>query len=232
MNKRIVMKIILFIFLPTTVVSVFSVYETSITTYTEIPDLCMSNKCLIEIYETYSVPLDLFVLALNLIIPLTTLFTLLITIDSVKENKSTATIQRHLSTYNTFVNFLDVELAQLKTINPSSINKVIWFNRMYMDPNNNNYRVSPEYIRFMEEINKNITESNTRYMPGKHSDFKYKSHQYNMIAVFNNIGMDISNGPRLEFFELEGELLKLIEKTNIFFLSKEKEFNIKDRVYS
>lgn len=199
---------------------------------TKKPAFCFTNKCMDDLYIFFKAPIEITKTLFKLAIPILTITTILIAIENFNKSRSEFSITRHLTTYNTFVNFVDSEISNFSTINSSSINKVAWFEMMYQNPHQNNFDTSKEYIELISEINSNIKESNTRYNPGKSTDFKYKYHQSKMRRTLIKIGIDIEHGPRLEFFEVESEVVLLIRKTNVFFHNKNQDLEIINQNYT
>ncbi|WP_429210080.1 retron Ec48 family effector membrane protein [Aeromonas veronii] len=124
----------------------------------------------------------------------------------------------HLSHQNTFRSYIEMEIAKFDRISGKSLNLFRWYNLAFPESPSGNISVSPKYVLFIEEINRNINESNDESSTSPNGVcFDYKKHQGKMIRTLNKIGIKTNRMPRNSFYEIEGAIIDFIDQVNLEF---------------
>ena len=92
--------------------------------------------------------------------------------------------------------------------------------------------VSTKYKKYIEEIRLHVSESNAIATTPTGETFRYKPHQAEMKNRLSNIGIVISMQPRIEYYEIEDQLISLIDCINSSFCLEEEIQKVGIRKYS
>jgi hypothetical protein len=77
--------------------------------------------------------------------------------------------------------------------------------------------VSNHYIQLLQKLVAAIGISNDLARHPSRDRFRFVEHQQRMIAVFADFGISMVRQPRLEFFEIEEQVLSIVTAVNFAF---------------
>ena len=134
-----------------------------------------------------------------------------------KNNKSQASIN-HFSNVQLFRDYVQQEISKTNRLAPASFDLMSWYSIIYPQSKQGVIICSPEYKSLMNEYDLLIKSSN---LAAKNNQgFKYLQHQSLAKKIFFKLGINIKETNRIGYFEVEEEIILLIEKTNATFPSE------------
>jgi len=123
------------------------------------------------------------------------------------------------------------EISKRYSIDAKKIDIFNWYNLIFPESRLGSIAVSERYILTMKTINSTIESSNRKAESAIGGSFKYKEHQRNMIDALRYIGINLNHHPRNDFYEIEGQLIELIETTNKAFAAEITSIRLTPRSY-
>ncbi|WP_313335837.1 retron Ec48 family effector membrane protein [Comamonas sp.] len=145
-----------------------------------------------------------------------------------KNNKSQASIN-HFANVQLFRDYAQQEISKTNRLIPASFDLMSWYSYIYPQSKQGILFCSNEYQELMRECNKLIESSN--FSARNQSGFKYLNHQNAAKALFRSLGINIKETNRLGYFEVEEEIIFLIEKINATFPTEAKISKFTKRSY-
>lgn len=217
--------------------TIFFVFFAIIALYQTIDDkklyeksFCLSSQCLdnfakevsgITLYfQAFGWLMTTFVTVFGVIIALMTYY-------SGIKNSNNSNYTAHLTMFR---EFSSAELCKRTSIYPEGINLFRWYKVMFPKAKDGDISVSKNYLAIINNIQNVINEANA-HITDENKDYKYKTHQRKMIAVLDEIGIHISNGPKNTFIDIEGQVFDYIDTVNLSFSHKVVELNKIKRRY-
>lgn len=191
---------------------------------------CLSSKCLSDFsskmegvvlaIQAFGWLLTIFVTIYGVVIALRTYY-------SGVQNNNNTNYTTHLTMFRDFAN---VEVSKRNSIHPEKVNLFKWYGAMFPQSRNGVFQVSDAYKGMMDEVKEVINEANS-YITDADKDYKYKTHQRKLIAVCSKFGIEISNGPKNTFVEIEGQVFNYVDSINLSFTDINFELSKIDRKY-
>lgn len=179
-------------------------------------NICLSSRCLalfskdmegvILATQAFGWLLTTFVTIYGVVIALRTYY------SGVQNNHNT-NYTAHLTMFRDFAN---VELLKRNSIHPEKINMFKWYAIMFPLSRKGEFQVSEDYKNMILNVQKVIEEANS-YITDADKDYKYRTHQRNLIKAFCGFGVEISNGPKNTFVEIEAQVFNFIDAINLSF---------------
>ncbi len=121
-----------------------------------------------------------------------------------------------------------MSLSYSDRINNKDINVSIWYALIFPESRLGKLSVSILYKEQIVGINKKIRQSNEK---NDNSIFLYKPHQELMKEQFYKMGISIARLPRVDFYEVESQVLALITTVNTAFCQSDSVPPITERQY-
>ncbi len=179
--------------------------------------ICFSKGCAADFIEQF---MPSFVIAkgtLDFLVGIATTGGIIVALLSYITASGTAALTNHISHFSIFQNYISNEVAKRTRINPSSVDTLVWYNQIFSYSRSGRTDIAGDYIKFVEDLNSLIATSNTQAERARDGAFRYKKHQERMREHLKKVGIEIFFSPRNDFFEMEGQVLSLIERVNQSF---------------
>ena len=106
-----------------------------------------------------------------------------------------------------------------------------WYNLIYESHEVGELLISPEYQKFISDVNAQIKVSNGLITKKSDGRYLYKVHQEAIKSILRRSGIELSALPRLDFHEVEGEVLELIDIINKSFCRSANNLELEERIY-
>lgn len=194
-------------------------------------DFCLTSNCVQNFKAVFSSVLDILSITGVMLGGLITLGAITIALLSYISNNRALALANHISHISIFTDYIHREIEKKGRLHKSSFDILKWYNLIYGDQNIGELSISSAYADFICEVNFQIQSSNkliTKELDGK---YLYKTHQKLVKAVFAKAGIELSALPRLDFHEVEGEVLDLIDIINKSFCRSALNLEIEERKY-
>lgn len=178
---------------------------------------CLTNVCIKNWSDAHEYPLAIAKATSDFLVAIATAGGIVVALLSYFSSVGNAALANHISHYSTFQSYLNSEISKRNRISPASIDTFLWYNLIFPESKDGRMLVSQEYKKFLHELNDALTLSNNQVAKVTEESFRYKPHQERVQAHLRKAGIEISLQPRIEFYEIEGQVFSLIACVNKAF---------------
>jgi hypothetical protein len=192
-------------------------YETLSSHHMFQQHFCLLDSCVTEWSEKMEGPLSIGKATSDLLVAFATVGGVLVALQTYLFGVRNSAFTNHLGHVASFQSYLLAEIGKRPRINSSSIDTFFLYNFIFPYSRTGKMRVSDEYQKSVEKINNCILQSNGLAGVGQAADFRYVPHQGRMIDVLKLLGITIQRQPRNDFFEIEDQILSLVDSLNNSF---------------
>ncbi|TDY35325.1 retron Ec48 family effector membrane protein [Janthinobacterium sp. 75] len=194
--------------------------------------ICLNSDCVERFIKAVEPALSVGKATSDLLVAIATAGGILIALWSYLTSVSNSALGNHISHFSIFQSYLNSEIAKRNRVNIGSIDTFYWYNLVFPKSKSGIMVVSKKYKNYIEEIRLHISESNAIASTPTGETFRYKPHQAEMQNRLSNIGITISMQPRIEYYEIEDQLISLIDCINSSFCLEEEIQKVGIRKYS
>lgn len=199
------------------VLASFSAIETAGALGLGLSNTCFTSNCVDNFRTSFKGPLTILSATGELLIVISTVGGILIALQNYILTSRSSALSNHISHISIFTSYVDSEIARFERISASSVDALKWYNRVFFKSRQGLTDVSGWYVADMQELNKAIKKSNGQAKQAAAGSFRYKNHQARIIEALEPFGIDMEHRPRIDFFELEGDIFRLISTVNQTF---------------
>lgn len=193
--------------------------------------LCFTSTCVQNFKTIFTSVLDILSTTGVILGGLITLGAIIVALLSYLSNNRALALANHLSHISIFSDYIHREIEKKSRLNKSSFDILKWYNLLYQDQELGELTVSKSYETFISDINSQIRNSNNLITKDADGKYLYKVHQRLIKSVLAQAGINLSALPRLDFHEVEGEVIQLIETINKSFCKSPTNLTIEKRIY-
>lgn len=195
-------------------------------------NFCFTNKCVELFYEQASTAISVSKATGALILGIFAFGSFNIACKNYISSKKASNSNIHISNVSVFLKYVGEEINKRDKLQHSTFDLLKWYNAIYPDSQEGQLKISDKYIDILKEISNLIQKSNSLFISPTSKEFKYTEHQVEAIKHYQRIGITLHIMPRLDFYEVESQIINLIETINTSFcyIDNDKSF-IPDRQY-
>lgn len=193
-------------------------------TYSEIGlgelSFCLSSSCIEYWSSVNEYPIAILSLTGSAVIGLVTISGIIIALLSYQSSVRSSAIANHLSHISLFSNYVHAETLRRTKISKSTTEALKWYNLIYSDSINGSLDISSTYADFITRLSAQISSSSKIYSSKENKDgsiYRYKEHQQAMILLLSEVGFYLERLPRIDFNEVEDQVIDLIRTVNTSF---------------
>ena len=128
-----------------------------------------------------------------------------------------------------FERFVQVELGRKRRLHTSSVDVYSLYRLMYQGGSLNASEASPQFVGAISNIYKVIEKSSASYKDS--SEFKFENHRRNMIAAISEVHIRMDRLPRIDFLEVEDEVVEFIGVLALVFAPETSPSSMPLRLY-
>jgi hypothetical protein len=195
-------------------------------------ELCFSNACVAFWIKNNGAALSVLALTGSAIIGVVTIGGIVVALFNYKNSVHSSAITNHLSHLTIFMDYVRAETSRRSRLSPSEVEPLKWYNLIYKQSLAGRFTTSVEYVSFLTKICNLIESSNKKYCSAnKDSRYSYKNNQTEMISILFEAGIYLERLPRINFNEVEVQVLNLIESVNKSFCKNELLPSFPERLY-
>ncbi|WP_430980817.1 retron Ec48 family effector membrane protein [Stenotrophomonas terrae] len=194
-------------------------------------EFCFSNKCVDLFKKTFENAISVISLTFSVLVAIATVGGIFVALLVYRETVRANSLSNHISHLALFRSYVEKEVGRMNMLRESSVDSHCWYVLMFPQSRVGDTTISFEYNRAFEEIRKCILSSNSSATRAENGSFRFLAHQDQVIAALKGVGLTIRRQPRMEFFELEGEIYQLIDSVNSAFCYSEPIERLPDRRY-
>jgi len=194
--------------------------------------ICLNSDCIERFIKGVEPALLVGKATSDLLVAIATAGGIVIALWSYLTSVSNSALGNHISHFSIFQSYLNSEVTKRNRVNIGSIDTFYWYNLIFPQSKSGIMIVSNKYKKHIDKIRLHIFDSNAIATTPTGETFRYKPHQAEMKIRLSNIGIEISMQPRIEYYEIEDQLISLIECINSSFCLEEEIQKIGIRKYS
>lgn len=180
-------------------------------------NICFTYQCIDTFFSELSIVISFIEFALKVLLSSVTIFGVYHALNNYLSSIDASRSNIHLTHLNTFKNYLISEVNSHDRLKIKSFNVFKWYNIAFPISRNGKLKIGSNYENWINELNVEIKVSNDLVQGVTPSGYDYKKHQGRIIKVLSKIGITCPRLPRNDFYELESEIMVLIDKVNLEF---------------
>ncbi|MDU9033959.1 retron Ec48 family effector membrane protein [Pseudomonas corrugata] len=192
---------------------------------------CFSNKCFINLYERYSSVFNVAKSTLDLLILVATVGAIFVALLSYLSALKSSWFTNHISHLSLFQAFFAEEVRKRDLLSISSFDPHKIYGLIYSKSRSGDMTLSESYFEFIARLNNVISGSNFNSYKASKGPFVYKDHQAEMIKVLGEIGFDLQFMPKKDFYEIETQILSLLDSISKSFCGSDRRTELEKRIY-
>lgn len=192
---------------------------------------CFSNKCFINFYDHYSSAFIIAKTTLDFIVVLATVGAIFVALLSYLSTLKSSYFTNHISHLALFQSFFVEEVRKRDLLSISSFDPHKIYGLIYSESRSGDMSLSQGYFNFIEMLNQVILDSNFRSFKASKGPFIYKDHQAKMISILDQIGFDLQFMPKKDFYEIETQILSLLDSVSNSFCGGNTQTKLEKRIY-
>ncbi|MCI0913615.1 retron Ec48 family effector membrane protein [Pseudomonas putida] len=178
---------------------------------------CFTNECFESFFKSISSAVVFGQIVVGLIALVATIGALFIALLSYLAADKTARFTNYISHLSMFQAYFLSEVNKLEHLSVSSFDIHRLYVFIFSRADEGVINPSSQYFDFLAELNSEVTRSNQMASSAQGGSFRHLEHQARLRLVFMKIGFDLQLQPKINFFEIEGDLFKLINSINVSF---------------
>lgn len=189
-------------------------------------DLCLENRCFVHLLEIYSIPVAIIKLTGGAIIGIFAFGSFAVASKNYVNSKNSYNSNIHVSNIDIFLTYAHSEITKRNGLKPSSFDLLKLYNTIYPTSQYGTLTISDEYKHKINRIQSTIDSSNHKFNTVSQEKFLYKDHQTEIQKSLADIGISINRMPRLDFYDIEGQIFDFINVINFSFCNLNREYEI------
>ncbi|KKM99149.1 hypothetical protein LCGC14_1150710 [marine sediment metagenome] len=178
---------------------------------------CFTNECFQFFFKRMSSVRMVFQGLLGIFAVVGTIGVLFVALLSYLASERTAKFTNYISHLSLFRDYFYSEVAKLDALSLSSFDTQKLYNFIFPDVKNGLMSVSSSYKEFIDRLNREIYISNQMASNAQNGTFRYNEHQQRMRLALSEIGFDLPIQPKSDFYEIETQLILMIDSISISF---------------
>ncbi|MGY2224703.1 retron Ec48 family effector membrane protein [Pseudomonas gingeri] len=192
---------------------------------------CFSNKCFVSLYEKYSSAFTVAKSTLDLIVLVATVGAIFVALLSYLSALKSSHFTNHISHLSLFQSFFVEEVRKRDLLSMSSFDPHKIYGLIYSNSRDGDMSLSEAYFEFIERVNKVVSDSNFNSYKATKGPFIYKDHQAEMIRALESIGFNLQFMPKKDFYEIETQVLSLLDSVSKSFCGGDVRTALERRMY-
>ena len=193
--------------------------------------LCLKNECLANLATLYSAPIAILKFFIDLLMFSATIGGIFIALMNYLSSVNTSRFTNHISHLTLFQSFFIEEVRKRERLSLSSFDTHKIYSMIFPGSRDGVLIPGLPYSEFISKLNSAIDESNEKFRKGSIPPFNYQQHQSKMIECLNGIGFSLQYMPKIDFYEIENQIIDLLETINKSFLGDRDKLTITKRIY-
>lgn len=179
--------------------------------------VCFQRDCFKRAAYLYKAPVVIASATLVALSAVATVGGIFVALQSYVVNVRATAFSNHISQLNAFLNYVSGEIAKRPRIAAHSVDSFYWYRVIFNDAGRGDLEVSVHYVRLLQELAEAIQISNDLASHPSRERFRFVEHQQRVIAALSGFGISMVRQSRLEFFEIEEQVLSMLIAVNFAF---------------
>ena len=182
--------------------------------------ICFQRECFKNIFYIYKAPVAIASGTLTVLSSVATVGGIFVALQSYVANVRATAFSNHISQLNAFLNYVAGEISKRPRIAPQSVDSFYWYRAIFNDAGKGDLEVSNNYVELLKGLAAAIQISNELASHPSRERFRFVEHQNRLIEALSGFGISMIRQPRLEFFEIEEQVLSMLSAVNFAFCSR------------
>jgi hypothetical protein len=180
-------------------------------------NLCLSNACVELFQNKTAASLAIAKATSDFLVALATVGGIVVAMLSYFSSVDNSALANHIAHYSTFQQYVHSEISKRRRVDISSIDTFFWYNLIFPHSKRGDMSVSETYKTIIGKVEATLHQSNQLVDTANPAGFRFKNHQEEMKRSLLGLRIAIPNQPRLEFYEIEDQIVSLITCVNQAF---------------
>jgi hypothetical protein len=211
--------------------SAISIIFTLIVKGQKAGNFCPRSDCIDTWFHLVEYSLLIAKVTSDFLVVVATVGGIIVALLSYFSNLNNSALSNHISHYGIFQSYVEAEIGKRNRIEYSSVDTFCWYNKIFSQSRAGDMQTSQQYGKYMAELGALINQSNCLVSSSTTETFRFKPHQERMIRKFKEIGIEFAQQPRLEFYEIEDQIISLVACVNQAFCSSSGIPEFEPRIY-
>lgn len=182
---------------------------------------CMTSECVKYAASLFSSTIELIKFVIGALFFVFAFGGFLISIGRFNQGVRANALNVHISYLQVFQEYVNSEVLKKSKVSASSVNVLDWYNTIFRKARLGDLSVSNEYVKKIKCISDSISNSNNEYSDAESAKFNFREHQTRIIRAFKGVGITVTRLPRTEFYQVEDQVVALLNDVNSKFISEE-----------
>ncbi len=197
---------------------------------------CFSEQCLNVVKDRFPTQLAMFKESIRATAIIITFLGLWTGLNTYNLTLSNSILNNHIANFKLFCDYCDIEVKKYDRINKSKINYFKLYDLIYPNSKKGIFDKFDAYYSYLLKIENVISESSSFYeahnsQRGK-KHYDYRRHQYRLIKVLAESGINLEITHRNDFYFIENELLLFIDSLTAAFTDSLTELHKLEKKYT
>ncbi|MCK7596464.1 retron Ec48 family effector membrane protein [Microbulbifer sp. CAU 1566] len=179
---------------------------------------CLTSKCITLFSQIFSGPLEILENGSKVIGAYVGVCGVYIALKTYLISVRSSALSGHVSHLNLFRSHIESEIAKRSSLSTSRIDVFLWYRLMFPNSPSGDTKTSRTYKELIIQVHNEIGNTNKTLNDASHGEaYCYKDHQSRLIIALENLGIKMERMPKNNFFEVETQVLDLIDSVNMTF---------------
>ncbi|MGF6769483.1 hypothetical protein P3T18_001953 [Paraburkholderia sp. GAS199] len=178
---------------------------------------CLTDGCLKYWLESVPNALAVAKATSDFLVAVATTGGIIVALMSYVSSVSNSAITNHISHYSVFQSYVSNEIHKRRRIDPSAVDTFLWYNLIFPQSRDGSIKISLEYRNLVLALGACICESNAQAQYAAEGSFRFKPHQSKIIEQLKKFGIALEHQPRNDFYEIEDQVISLVDSVNKSF---------------
>jgi hypothetical protein len=193
--------------------------------------ICATRHCLASASHIFKAPITIASATLVVASAVAAAGSIFVAAQSYVLSTQSAIFSNHIGQLNAFLAYMASEISKRPRISNQSVDGFRWYRLIFQNAGRGTLEVSLRYQSHLQELIDAIEHSNKLSTTASKESFRYVEHQVRMINTLSAFGITLVRQPRLDYYEIEGQALSLIEAINFAFCFDEATQSLPKREY-
>lgn len=179
--------------------------------------LCVRNECVKYFLEQIDQSISIINATVTLLVAIATVGGIFVAVSTYRATVKTNSLSSHLSHLAAFQSYVTSEINKHERLSAQSFDLILWYVAIYPKSRVGSLEVSIEYMDFGDKLATVIGNGNKVMDTSGADKFRFMPHQQSLIELMKNIGVQLERHHRKAWYEVEDDLLSLINAVHRTF---------------
>ncbi len=213
------------------VLAIVSVLSTIVATRAWEQNFCFSSACIVEAVKNFEGSISIVSAFSKIAAWIAAVGGIVVALLNYLNSTAATAFGNHVSHSRIFYDYVSSEIQKRDRIQSKNVDIYRIYTLAFSSSRLGIMSVSDEYKRKISNLAAAISRSNELSASPPNASFRFKDHQHRIIAALSDLGISVTTQPRIDFFEIEDEIIGLIDAINQVFCIEEPIDRLPTRIY-